>query len=41
MSTERQDVYTRVTEKIIPDLEQGVRTWVRPWNAAKHGRAHL
>ena len=26
--------YTRVTDKIIVDLEQGVRTWVRPWNAA-------
>jgi antirestriction protein ArdC len=33
MSNERQDVYTRVTDKIIADLEQGVRTWMRPWNA--------
>jgi antirestriction protein ArdC len=30
----RQDVYTRVTEKIIADLERGVRPWVRPWNAS-------
>ena len=30
----RSDVYTRVTAKIIADLEQGVRTWQRPWNAA-------
>jgi antirestriction protein ArdC len=29
----RADVYTRVTAKIIADLEQGVRTWQRPWNA--------
>jgi antirestriction protein ArdC len=29
----RQDVYTRVTNKIIADLEQGVRTWMKPWNA--------
>lgn len=29
----RIDVYTRVTAKIIADLEQGVRTWQRPWNA--------
>ena len=27
------DVYTRVTQKIIADLEQGVRPWLRPWNA--------
>lgn len=29
----RQDVYTRVTNKIIADLEQGVRPWMKPWNA--------
>ena len=29
----RQDVYTRVTDKIIADLEQGVRPWMKPWNA--------
>jgi antirestriction protein ArdC len=33
MNTERQDVYTRITGKIIADLEQGVRTWMKPWNA--------
>jgi antirestriction protein ArdC len=33
MSSERQDVYTRITDKIIADLEQGVRTWMKPWNA--------
>ena len=33
MNHERQDVYTRVTDKIIADLEQGVRTWMKPWNA--------
>ncbi len=27
------DVYTRVTQKIVADLEQGVRPWLRPWNA--------
>jgi antirestriction protein ArdC len=31
-STERKDVYTRVTERIISDLEQGVRTWLKPWS---------
>ena len=33
--TERKDVYTRVTERIIRDLEQGVRTWMKPWHV-KH-----
>lgn len=32
-SASRQDVYTRVTDKIIADLEQGVRPWMKPWNA--------
>ncbi len=29
----RQDVYTRVTDRIVADLEKGVRTWMKPWNA--------
>src|SRR3546814_2617396 len=33
-ASNRQDVYSRVTDKIIADLEQGVRPWVKPWNAA-------
>jgi antirestriction protein ArdC len=33
MSIEKQDVYTRITDKIIADLEQGVRPWMKPWNA--------
>lgn len=33
MTIERQDIYTRITDKIIADLEQGVRTWMKPWNA--------
>ncbi|MCP5299083.1 MAG: DUF1738 domain-containing protein [Chromatiaceae bacterium] len=32
-SSPRTDVYTRVTDKIIADLEQGVRPWMKPWNA--------
>jgi antirestriction protein ArdC len=35
--TERQDVYTRITDKIVADLEQGVRTWMKPWNAGNTG----
>ena len=28
-----KDVYTRVTERIIADLEQGIRPWMKPWHA--------
>ncbi len=28
----REDVYTRVTAKIIAALEQGVRPWIKPWS---------
>jgi antirestriction protein ArdC len=31
--TEKQDVYTRVTRKIIADLERGSLTWLQPWQA--------
>lgn len=35
----RQDVYARVTAKIVADLERGVRPWVKPWDAgAAEGR---
>jgi antirestriction protein ArdC len=34
MTTERQDVYTRITNTIVADLEKGVRPWLKPWNAA-------
>jgi len=29
----KDDIYTRVTAKIIADLEKGERTWRKPWNA--------
>jgi len=29
----RPDVYSRVTAKIVADLERGVRPWLKPWNA--------
>jgi antirestriction protein ArdC len=28
----RADIYSRVTSKIISDLENGVRTWLKPWS---------
>ena len=31
--TTKPDVYSRVTARILADLEKGVRPWVRPWNA--------
>lgn len=31
--SEFRDVYSRITDKIVADLEQGVRPWHRPWNA--------
>jgi antirestriction protein ArdC len=33
MQTERTDVYTRVTNAIVAELEKGVRPWLKPWNA--------
>ena len=32
-ATTRPDVYSRITDNIIADLEQGIRPWLRPWNA--------
>ena len=31
-TTTRADVYSRVTDRIIADLEQGVRPWLKPWS---------
>jgi antirestriction protein ArdC len=32
-TSNRSDIYTRITDKIVADLEQGVRPWLKPWNA--------
>ena len=29
----KQDIYQKVTDKIIADLEQGQLTWLKPWSA--------
>jgi antirestriction protein ArdC len=29
----RTDVYQKVTDKIVAELEQGIRPWLKPWNA--------
>jgi antirestriction protein ArdC len=31
--TDKSDVYTKVTDRIIADLEKGVRPWMKPWNS--------
>ncbi|WP_457811913.1 ArdC family protein [Sinorhizobium meliloti] len=36
----RQDVYTRITNQIIEALENGVKPWTQPWNAA-HAAGHV
>lgn len=33
MSTKRIDLYDRVTNSIMSDLERGIRPWLKPWNA--------
>ncbi|WP_141680604.1 ArdC-like ssDNA-binding domain-containing protein, partial [Agrobacterium rubi] len=30
----RTDIYARITDRIVADLEKGVRPWVQPWSAA-------
>lgn len=32
MTEPKTDLYTRITSRIIADLEQGVRPWHRPWS---------
>jgi len=32
-ANERKDVYTRITETIVAQLEAGTRPWHQPWNA--------
>jgi len=29
----RKDVSTRATDRIVADLEQGIRPWMKPWSA--------
>jgi antirestriction protein ArdC len=34
MTSNRADLYTRVTDQIIVELEAGLRPWVQPWDSA-------
>jgi antirestriction protein ArdC len=29
----KSDLYQRITDHIVADREQGVRSWLKPWNA--------
>lgn len=31
----RADIYSRVSSRIIADIENGVRLWLKPWNTGK------
>jgi antirestriction protein ArdC len=31
--SEFRDVYSKITDRIVADLEQGVRPWMKPWHA--------
>jgi hypothetical protein len=33
MSEAGKDIYRRVTDQIVAELEKGVRPWLKPWNA--------
>lgn len=37
----KADVYTRVTTRILADLEKGVRPWMKPWSAPADDRLPL
>lgn len=36
----KPDIYTRITNQIVAALEQGVKPWTQPWNAA-HAAGHV
>ena len=31
--SEKQDVYSRITDRIVADLEKGIKPWLQPWQA--------
>jgi antirestriction protein ArdC len=37
----RRDIYQHVTNRILEDLERGVRTWLKPWSASNVGGSIL
>lgn len=37
IESQRTDIYSRITDRIIEELANGVRPWMKPWNAANTG----
>lgn len=37
-AADRHDIYTRVTNKIVAALENGVRPWRQPWETGDTGQ---
>lgn len=33
MTQQKQDIYVRITDRIVANLEKGARPWLKPWNA--------
>jgi antirestriction protein ArdC len=31
---ELKDIYQRITDQVVSELENGVCPWIKPWNAA-------
>src|ERR1700742_1556109 len=29
----KKDIYSKITDQIVSELEKGVRPWLKPWNA--------
>src|SRR5580704_9086765 len=40
MTTRRIDVYNQVTDRIVAELEAGVRPWIQPWTSS-HGAGEV
>jgi antirestriction protein ArdC len=40
MTSRRIDVYTQVTDRIVAELEAGVRPWIQPWTSS-HGAGEV
>src|SRR3954447_14296080 len=40
MKNARTDLYSRITNCIVAELEKGVRPWLKPWNA-QHAEARV
>src|SRR5712672_3643022 len=36
----KTDIYQRITDQIVCELEKGVRPWMKPWNA-EHGAGRI